>query len=439
MTPKPLALPFALALALVLVSPAPSSLGAEKKTPTPGTPVTVLVKTGALLDVAAGTVKKGQEILVENGVIVEVGPNLVVPAGTRIVDLSQKTVLPGLIDVHTHITSQPEDYYGDRFRRSPIDVAVSAHVYAKRTLDAGFTTLRVVGADEYIDVALRNAIDKGTIPGPRLKVAGLPIGSTGGHADLTGFSPYLRFEGFNNVADGVDAVRKLVRQNVKFGADVIKMIASAGVLSEEESVGAPQYSTEEMKAICDEAAMWGRKVAAHAHGAEAIKRAVAAGVASVEHGSLIDEEGIRMMKERGTVLVADVYNDDWILAEFAKMGYPEKILEKERKIGLLQRENFQKAVKAGVKQAYGTDAGVYPHGMNGKQFAHMVRWGMTPMQAIQSATVSAADLLGWTMVGAIAPGKYADLVAVDGDPLKDVTLLERIPFVMKGGEVVVSR
>ena len=397
------------------------------------------MKAGSLVDVASGTVKKSQEILIENGVIKDVGPSLVVPAGTRIVDLSQKTVLPGLIDVHTHITSQPEDYYADRFRRSPIDVAVTAHVYARRTLEAGFTTVRVVGASEYVDVALRNAIDKGVVSGPRLKVAGLAIGSTGGHGDLTGFSPYLRFERFSGVADGVDAVRKLVRQNVKFGADVIKMIASAGVLSEEESVGAPQYSPEEMKAICDEAAMWGRKVAAHAHGTEAIKRAVAAGVASIEHGSLIDDEGIRMMKERGTVLVADVYNDDWILAEFAKMGYPEKILEKERKIGLLQRQNFQKAVKAGVKQAYGTDAGVYPHGMNAKQFAHMVRWGMTPLQAIQAATVNAADLLGWTMVGSLAPGKYADLVALDGDPLKDVTLLEKISFVMKGGEVVVSR
>jgi imidazolonepropionase-like amidohydrolase len=437
MTSKPLVL--VLALALVLVSPAARSLDAAEKTAAPQKEVIVLVKAGALVDVATGTVKKGQEILVENGVIKEVGPDLVAPVGARIVDLSAKTVLPGLIDVHTHVTSQPEDYYADRFRRSPIDVAVTAHVYARRTLEAGFTTLRVVGSPEYVDVALRNAIDAGKFVGPRLKVAGLAIGSTGGHADLTGFSPYLKFERFSGVADGVEAVRKLVRQNVKFGADLIKMIASAGVLSEEESVGAPQYSFEEMKAICVEAAMWGRKVAAHAHGTEAIKLAVAAGVASIEHGSLIDDEGIRMMKERGTYLVSDVYNDDWILAEFAKMGYPEKIIEKERKVGRLQRENFQKAVKAGVKQAYGTDAGVYPHGMNAKQFAHMVRWGMTPMQAIQSATVNAADLLGWPMVGAIAPGKYADLVAVDGDPLKDVTLLEKIPFVMKGGEVVVSR
>src|SRR5512140_310010 len=439
MKSKRLARRLALSLALALIPSAPRLLGADEKTPAPAKPVVVLVRAGALVDVTRGTVLKGQEILVENGVIKAVGPDLVAPVGARIVDLSAKTVLPGLIDVHTHVTSQPEDYYKDIFRRSPIDVAVTAHVYARRTLEAGFTTLRVVGASEYVDVALRNAIDKGLVAGPRLKVAGLAIGSTGGHADLTGFSPYLRFESFSGVADGVDAVRRLVRQNVKFGADVIKMIASAGVLSEEESVGAPQYSFEEMKAICDEAAMWGRKVAAHAHGTEAIKRAVAAGVASIEHGSLIDDEGIRMMKERGTFLVADVYNDDWILAEFAKMGYPDKIIEKERAVGRLQRENFAKAVKAGVKVAYGTDAGVYPHGLNARQFRYMVAGGLTPMQAIQSATASAAELLGWDKVGAIAPGRFADLVAVDGDPLKDVTLLEKPSFVMKGGEVVVSR
>ncbi len=430
---------FAFSFALALISFVPWSLLADEKIAAPEKPVVVLVRAGALVDVTRGTVLKGQEILIENGVIKAVGPRLVAPAGTRIVDLSSKTVLPGLIDVHTHVTSQPEDYYGDRFRRSPIDVAVAAHVYARRTLEAGFTTLRVVGSPEFVDVALRNAIDAGKVVGPRLKVAGLSIGSTGGHGDLTGFSPYLKFERFSGVADGVDAVRKLVRQNVKYGADVIKMIASAGVLSEEESVGAPQYSFEEMKAICDEAAMWGRKVAAHAHGTEAIKRAVAAGVASIEHGSLIDDEGIRMMKERGTFLVADVYNDDWILAEFAKMGYPEKIIEKERSIGRLQRENFAKAAKAGVKMAYGTDAGVYPHGLNARQFRYMVAGGLSPMQAIQSATVSAAELLGWDKVGAIAPGRFADLVAVDGDPLKDITILERPSFVMKGGDVVVSR
>ena len=424
---------------LVLLAAVFAARAAETPLPKAPPKKVVLVRTGALIDVLEGRVLTGQDVLVEDGKIVRVGPGIAAPEGTSVVDLSKKTVLPGLIDVHTHVTSQPEDYYADRFRRSPIDVAVTAHVYARRTLEAGFTTLRVVGSAEYVDIALRNAIDKGLVVGPRLKVAGLAIGSTGGHADLTGFSPYLRFERFTGVADGVDAVRKLVRQNVKYGADVIKMIASAGVLSEEESVGAPQYSLEEMKAICDEAAMWGRKVAAHAHGTEAIKMAVRAGVASIEHGSLIDDEGIRLMKERGTFLVADVYNDDWILAEFAKMGYPEKIIEKERSVGRLQRENFAKAVKAGVKIAYGTDAGVYPHGLNARQFRYMVAGGLTPMQAIQSATSSAAELLGWKEVGAIAPGRFADLVAVDGDPLKDVTILEKVSFVMKGGEVVVSR
>ena len=398
----------------------------------------MFVRAGALVDVIAGTLKPKENILIEGNVIKAVGPDVEAPAGAAVIDLSSKTVLPGLIDCHAHITSQPEDYYADRFRRSPIDVAVLAHVYAKRTLEAGFTTVRVVGSPELVDIALRNAIDAGKVPGPRLVCAGLAIGSTGGHGDLNGFSPYLKFERFSGIADGVDAVRKMVRFDVKNGADVIKMIASAGVLSEEESVGAPQYSPEEMRAIVEEAEMWGRKVAAHAHGAEAIKRAVRAGVTSIEHGSLIDEEGIRLMKEKGTVLVADIYNDDWILAEFSRMGYPDKIIEKERKVGRLQRENFRKAVQAGVKQAYGTDAGVYPHGMNAKQFAHMVRWGMTPMQAIQSATVNAAELLGWSgKVGSISPGRLADLVAVEGDPVKDVALLEKVSFVMKDGKVVV--
>ncbi|MEP7341936.1 MAG: amidohydrolase family protein, partial [Acidobacteriota bacterium] len=303
-------------------------------------------------------------------------------------------------------------------------------------LEAGFTTIRDVGAGEFVDVALRNAINRGDSPGPRMLVATLTVGATGGHGDTNGFSPYLKFSGFSGIADGVDEARKLVRFEIKHGADLIKIIATAGVLSEEESVGAPQYSQEELNAIVEEAKMWGKRIAAHAHGTEGIKRAIRAGVTSIEHGSFIDEEGIRLMKERGTYLVADIYNDDYILAEFSKLGYPDKIIEKERLVGRTQRENFQKAVKAGVKIAYGTDAGVYPHGWNGKQFAHMVKWGLTPAQAIQAATVSAADLLGWNdKVGVIAPGAFADIVAVDGDPLKDVTELERVKFVMKGGVV----
>ena len=314
-----------------------------------------------------------------------------IPAGSQVIDLGSATLLPGLIDAHTHITGgDSRDYYERLFRRSPIDLAVDAHVYARRTLEAGFTTVRDVGAGEFVDVALRKAIDSGTVVGPRMQVSTMAIGATGGHADLTGFSPYLQFKEFSSVADGVDEIRKAVRLRVKGGADLIKAIATAGVLTEEESAGDPQYTQEELDALVSEASMWGKKVAAHAHGAGGIKRAIRAGVASVEHGSLVDDEGIRLMKERGTYLVADIYNDDYILAEYARLKYPETIMG-----GRLQRENFQRAVRAGVRVAFGSDAGVYPHGSNAKQFVHMVKWGLTPMQAIEAATVNAADLLGW--------------------------------------------
>lgn len=408
--------------------------------PTPAKPPrNVAIRAAALIDGNSNAPIANPVVLITGDRITAVGSNLQVPPGYELIDLKSATLLPGLIDVHTHITSQPSDYYADQFRKTPIDVAVLAHVYARRTLEAGFTTVRVLGSGEYVDVALKRAINAGSIPGPRLQVAGLAIGATGGHGDFVGFSPYIHFDEFSGVADGVDAIRKLVRTNIKNGADVIKLIATAGVLSEEESVGAPQYSLDEMKAAVDEAAMWGKKVAAHAHGAEGIKRATLAGVASVEHGSLIDDDGIRLMKQHGTYLVSDIYNDDYILAEFSRMGYPPAIIEKERSIGRLQRENFQRAARAGVKIAYGTDAGVYPHGWNAKQFAHMVRWGLTPMQAIKAATTSAADLLGWSdRVGSISQGHYADIIAVARDPLVDITELERVKFIMKGGEVVKS-
>jgi len=429
-----LALIAALALAL---PPAPAAAQEPAAAAAPAPPV-IAVRAARLIDGSGSAPIENAVVVIDGERIRAVGRDLAIPEGARVIDLRGATLLPGLIDCHTHVTSgDPGDYYEGLFRKSHVDYAVTAHVFARRTLEAGFTTVREVGSYELIDVALRNAINAGEVVGPRMQVATLMIGATGGHVDLTGFSPYLHFDEMSGIADGVDAVRKAVRERVKWGADLIKVAATAGVLSEEESVGAPQYTQAELDAIVDEAAQWEKRVAAHAHGAEGIKRAVRAGVASIEHGSLLDDEGIRLMKQRGTVLVADVYNDDYILSEFTRLGYPQKMIDKERSIGRLQRENFQKAVRAGVKVAFGSDAGVYPHGWNGKQFAHMVRWGLTPLQAITAATSSAAELMGWQdRVGRLAPGLYADLIAVNGDPLADVTELERVTFVMKGGAVI---
>jgi imidazolonepropionase-like amidohydrolase len=428
-----LALAAALAAATVSASAAAQQAPASTRT---------VLHAARLLDVDSGRVLHDPWVVIDGERIASVTEGGTAPAGAKVIELGDVTLLPGLIDVHVHLTSDPStstgNYYQDAITLGPMDYAVLAPMLARRTLDAGFTTVRNVGAGDYIDVALRNAIDRGQLIGPRILAATVPIGSTGGHADdSTGFSPNVRFEGITGVADGVEAVRARVRENVKRGADVIKFMASAGVLSNEASVGAPQYTQEEMDAIVDEAHRWGKKVAAHAHGAEAIKMAIRAGVDSVEHCSMIDAEGLKLAKQKGTFLDFDIYNDDYILTEYAKLSVPQAQIEKEKLVGRVQRENFRKAVQAGEKMAFATDAGVYPHGWNAKQFAKEVEWGMTSLQAIRSATTNAAELLGWSdKVGSLSPGHYADVVAVHGDPLADVTTLEHVAFVMKGGQVV---
>ena len=432
----------AVLLATLLTLAVASTTAAQAQGASVIPPTRIAVHAARLLDVESGRVVADPLVLVEGDKVVSVTAGGNAPAGMQVIELGNVTLLPGLIDVHVHLTSDPTvstgNYYKDALTLGPMDYAVVAPTLARRTLDAGFTTVRNVGAGDYIDIALRNAINRGQIEGPRILAATVALGSTGGHADdTTGFAPNIEFHGETGVANGVEGVRERVRENVKRGADVIKFMASAGVLSNEASVGAPQYSQAEMDAIVDEAHRWGKKVAAHAHGAEAIKMAIRAGVDSVEHCSFIDDEGLKLAKQHGTWLDFDVYNDDYILAEYGKLGVPEEQLAKERLVGRTQRENFRRAVRAGEKMAFATDAGVYPHGWNAKQFAKMVEWGMTPLQAIRSATVDAADLLGWKdKVGAIKPGYYADMVAVSGDPLADVSVLEHVGFVMKGGRVV---
>jgi imidazolonepropionase-like amidohydrolase len=398
----------------------------------------VVVIAGRLFDSKTAKVIAGPHVIViEGDRIVSVGQAAVTPvAGEKRIDLSGATVLPGLIDVHTHLTGNP-----DLIGYQSLGVSVPRETLfgvknARITLEAGFTTARNVGASGYSDVALREAIDAGDVPGPRLLVSGPPLGITGGHCDEN-LLPSEYHQTADGVADGVAGVQRKLREVIKYGADVIKFCATGGVLSKGDDPKSSQYTQEEMRALVVDAHRLGRRVAAHAHGGEGIRWAVEAGVDSIEHGSYIDDAAIAAMKAKGTYLVPTLYLGDWFLANAERLRIPPFILAKARQVMPDAEKFIARAVKAGVKIAYGTDSSVYPHGQNGRQFAVLVRIGMPPAQAIQSATWNAADLLGWSdRVGIVAPGRFADLVAVDGDPTQDVTLLERVRFVMKGGVVV---
>lgn len=397
----------------------------------------VVVHASQLLDVKTGKLVLDQTLVIEGGKIVSVGPaaKAKIPADAVRIELPNGTVLPGLIDAHTHLTMDPRFGYEQLAISVPRQSLIGAR-NARLTLLAGFTTVRNVGADGFSDVALRDAINTGDVPGPRMLVSGPALGITGGHCD-NNMLPFEYHAVGDGVADGIAAVQHKVRENIKYGADLIKVCATGGVLSLGDNPQASQYTLEEMKALVADAHRLGRKVAAHAHGAEGIRWAAEAGVDSIEHGSYIDDPGITAMKEHGTYLVPTLYLGDWIIDNAGMTRLPLPLLAKAREVIPAARKNIAHAFASGVKVAFGTDAAVYPHGLNAHEFAVMVRLGLTPLQAIQAATVNAADLLGWSgKVGSLEPGAWADVVAVDGDPLKDVTTLERVKFVMKGGEVV---
>ena len=398
---------------------------------------TVVVSADRMIDVVSGRSVDKPQVIITDGRISAVGHSGdAAPAGARHVELPGMTLLPGLIDMHVHLTSDPRYSGYKRLEFTDNFWTVVGVANAKKTLEAGFTTVRNVGSSRFDDVALKQGIEAGYVTGPRIVPATYAIGATGGHCDSTEFPPSIT-EKTPAVVNGPEAIRAEVRTLRKYGAEVIKFCGTGGVFSKTDSVGGQQFDLAEMKALVDAAHMLDMKVAVHAHGAAGINDAIRAGVDTIEHASLADAESFQLAKQRGTWFSMDIYNGDYTAAEGAKNGVFAESLEKDRQITLKQRQTFQAAHKAGVKMVFGTDGGVYPNGDNGRQFAVMVKWGMTPLEAIQAATVNAAQALGRASdVGAIEVGRYGDVIAVTGDPLTDVSRLAQVAFVMKGGAVV---
>ncbi len=399
------------------------------------------IKAGRLIDPDSATVLTDQVILIRGNKIESVGKNLAIPTDAKIIDLSKMTVLPGLIDCHTHLADGKEEN-GDPlsyFKKTSAQVAYESIPNARNMLLSGFTTVRDVGVYRALnDVALRDAIAHGLVDGPRMFVAGAYVTITGGAGALTGLAPDigLPWDLHYGQADSPWEVRQVIRKLAQNGVDHIKILSSGAVLEHGSNPNSQEFTLEELQAAVDEASHFGLRVEAHAHSTMGIKNAIRAGVASVEHASMIDDEGIALAKARGTYLDMDIYDEECIEQEGREGQIPADFLKNDAELGQIQRDNFRKAVKAGVKMSFGTDAGVCAYGTSGKQFAFMVKYGMTPMQAIQAATSSAADLLGHSdIVGSIEPGKFADVIAVSGDPLQDVSLLENVSFVMKDGKI----
>ena len=402
-----------------------------------------VVRAGRMVDPDSGTVLTNQIILISGNKIQAVGPELTIPAGAKVIDLSDQTVLPGLIDCHTHVADGQSD--GDPFnvlRKTASQIVLESVPNAQKMLLSGFTTVRDVGTYRALnDVALRDAINRGDVIGPRMFVAGAYVTVTGGAGAMTGQAPdiQLPWDLHYGEANSPWEVRQKVRLLAHDGVDLIKMLSTGAVLTHGSSPASIEFTEEELQAGVDEASHFGLRVAVHAHAAQGIRNAILAGAASIEHAEMLDENLIALAKQHGTYLDMDIYDEECIQAGAQTGRTPPDFLAHDAELGRIQRESFRRAVKAGAKMTFGTDAGVCPYGTSGKQFAFMVKYGMTAMQSIQAATSNAADLLGHASeIGSIKQGKFADLVAVTGDPLKDISVLENIEFVMKDGKVYKS-